>query len=398
MVYDPAKLIDQVDPDCVVQGVVGPGLTLFVGIPHSYKSYMALDLTYCVATGEDFLGTFRCRRGHVIYVALEDRMPRVMARLDNMELKFPLGGATFLDDRDILIDGTLQVEVVETYIKDKQPALIIVDTLARFSPKLKDSIGSLNKLARDHEIPIIAVDHPLKINSNKKGGITIAEVKGAYSDVAGSADGFLGLSRHGSDKFIRGTFTIDHKDLPPQQLALVMDLDVMRWRISEEDPIASLPQHNQDIITYLQQHPLSSPKEIGIALKVGGSTMRGRLKALADKGKVHPSGTTRDRRYSLYPLLLGPPRTDKRTNEGGKPILLSFCPSEQAKGCSGDVADKAVDQASSATSKEKEPKESNGVTAKQPPKQPPPIRTRTRSRNMKRKPLPWEKPASGSEK
>jgi len=262
MVYDPAKLTDRIAPDdCVVQDVVGPGVSLFVGIPHSYKSYTALDLAYCVATGESFLGTFRCRRGHVLYVALEDRESRITKRLEDMELRFPPGGATFLDDQDILKDGLQADEVIETYIIEKQPALVIVDTLARFSPKLKDGIGSLNKLARNYGIPIIAVDHPLKINSNKKGGITIAEVKGAYSDVAGSADGFLGLSRHGSDKVITGTLTIDHKDLPPQQLALVMDLDVMRWRISEEDPIASLPQQTQDIICYLEQHPLSSPKE-----------------------------------------------------------------------------------------------------------------------------------------
>ena len=307
MAYDLAKLPDQALLDVIVQDVIGPGLTLFVGMPHSYKSYTALDLTYSVATGGYFLETFRCRRGHVLYVALEDGVSRINKRIEDMELQFPSGSVTLLEDEDLFQDdGEAGVsEVMERYIKDKQPDLIVVDTLSRLSPKTKDGVKLLNKLARDHEIPIVAVDHPLKINSNKKDGIAISEVKGAYSEFAGSADGFLGLSRHGSDKSISGTLNIDHKDLPPRSLALVMDLDVMRWKISKSDPISSLPAEKQAVRAYLEQHPSCSPKEIATVLGVPRSTMRTRLEVMRKEGLIHGSGNSTSRTYSLVPLLLG---------------------------------------------------------------------------------------------
>ena len=90
-----------------------------------------------------------------------------------------------------------------------------------------------------------------------------------------------------------------------------MDLDVVRWRVSEEDPIASLPQHNQDIITYLEQHPQSSPKQIAEALGVPRSTMRTRLQALEKEGLIHGDGVSTNRKYSLYPLLLEDKRSRK---------------------------------------------------------------------------------------
>jgi hypothetical protein len=301
MAYDPANLPELVPLDLVVPDVIGPGLTLFVGMPHAFKSYMAVDLAYCVATGENFLGTFNCRQGHVLYAALEDGRSRIAARRQEMQIDFPPGGATFLEQDDFFKDGTElapegKAAVLRSYVEEKQPALVIIDTLARLFPKVGEGVRLLNALAKNYHVPVLAVDHPLKIGSSKRHGVSIREVKGAYSEVAGSADGFLGLTRHDLD--FKGVLNIDHKDLPSRSLALDMDQSVMRWRISQEDPVASLRQEYQDIISYLQQHPHSSPSQIGEALRIEvASTLRTRLHSLEREDLVYGYGNTTARRY-----------------------------------------------------------------------------------------------------
>lgn len=146
MAYDPANLPELVPLDLVVPDVIGPGLTLFVGMPHAFKSYMAVDLAYCVATGENFLGTFDCLQGHVLYAALEDGRSRIAARRQEMQIDFPPGGATFLEQDDFFKDGAelvpgIRLRYCGLMLRKSNPLWSSLIRWRGYSPRLAKACG-----------------------------------------------------------------------------------------------------------------------------------------------------------------------------------------------------------------------------------------------------------------
>ncbi len=65
----------------IVSGLLPPGLTMLVGDSKIGKSFLALDLWYCVAAGEPVLGHYECEPCETLYIALEDGERRVQQRL-----------------------------------------------------------------------------------------------------------------------------------------------------------------------------------------------------------------------------------------------------------------------------------------------------------------------------
>ena len=67
----------------VVEGLLYPGVYLFVGAPKVGKSFLMAQLAYHVSKGLPLWG-YEVRQGAVLYMALEDDYPRLQGRLYRM--------------------------------------------------------------------------------------------------------------------------------------------------------------------------------------------------------------------------------------------------------------------------------------------------------------------------
>lgn len=129
------------EPDWLIDGVLPVGLGgsfgVLFGKPGSGKSFVALDMAHCVASGQDWHGR-HTRQGDVVYLAAEgalgfkkraaawaksrghQRLPRIRYVIDPINL--------------------MDMEDVELFLRSlresgiTKPSLIIIDTLARSMP------------------------------------------------------------------------------------------------------------------------------------------------------------------------------------------------------------------------------------------------------------------------
>lgn len=182
-----------------VHGLISEGLTLLVAASKMGKSWMALLMALCVATGEDFLGrhTTRCR---VLYMALEDSERRLQDRLrklcsgqvpENLYLKTcaPLMGDGF-------------EEYLESWLsEDNTPALVIVDTLqkirglgSRNVDAYKadyETMGKLKAIADKHRASLVCLHHN---NKMQRVADPFDKISGS-SAMMGAADTAILISR-----------------------------------------------------------------------------------------------------------------------------------------------------------------------------------------------------------
>lgn len=148
-------------------------LALIFGDPGTYKSFLAVDFACCVASGKDFNGR-PVKKGPVFYIAGEGKngiarrfkawSVRHQIPLDNLKL--------FLSTSPVGIGDEGATEKVLSEIrrvvgKNSEPAMIVVDTLARnFGAGDENStqdmtrfIAGCDKLRSQHRATILLVHH-----------------------------------------------------------------------------------------------------------------------------------------------------------------------------------------------------------------------------------------------
>lgn len=130
----------------VIDGLLYPGTYLFVGAPKVGKSFFMLQLAYHISTGTP-LWEYSVRKGTVLYLALEDRYPRLQERLYRMfgtdcapDLYFSVSAHQLGQGLDEQLRG---------FIKEHSDTrLIIIDTLQ----KVRELDGDAYSYSNDYEI------------------------------------------------------------------------------------------------------------------------------------------------------------------------------------------------------------------------------------------------------
>lgn len=137
----------------VIKGLVAPGdVACIFGAPGAGKSLLAPYLGYAVAQGRETFG-MRCRQGGVLYVAAED--PHGMrgrvralkdAHGDAPEFCLVEGVA------NLLAEKSADLAALVAAVRERKPALIVIDTLAMAFPGLEEndakSMGRVVAIAR----------------------------------------------------------------------------------------------------------------------------------------------------------------------------------------------------------------------------------------------------------
>ncbi len=215
-----------------VEGLLTSGVTLLVGDPKVGKSWLVLDLLRCLSSGEALWGC-ATRRVDVLYLALEDTLPRLQQRL------WRLADEASEGYRIALTAGTIDdglLDQLEGHL-DAYPAtrVIAVDTLrlVRGSSATSSSVYAseyadvhrLKELADAREIAIILVHH-----TRKMGDADVFKLVSGSQGLMGAADQTMVLRR---DDRADATATLSVTGRDVEYCELVLRFEDCRWALVE---------------------------------------------------------------------------------------------------------------------------------------------------------------------
>lgn len=260
------------------------GLSTLGGRPKQGKSFMGLQLAIAVGCGGMFLGK-RVERGHALYIALEDTPRRMQQRFADMRasvmtevvVSFRWPPLNSLEGRDLL----------ESYILEHNPRLVVIDTLTRaFSGRIDwDSVsetttymGLLQDLALRADACILTIDH-----HKKMGGRDADEIDDILGSTGKSAvcDTVWGLYRKRGER--EAKLRITGRDILDAEIEVYWDRETCCWQAagivrpgSVQDAILDALEESGDLTT----------TELSVLLEKDHAAISRELYQLQDKGLV----------------------------------------------------------------------------------------------------------------
>ena len=220
----------------VVEGLLYPGVYLFVGAPKVGKSFLMAQLGYPVSQGLPLWG-YAVHQGTVLYLALEDNYPRLQERLYRMfgvdgteHLRFSISAQTLGGGLEKQLDG---------FIKEHPDTrLIIIDTLQ----KIRDAGDERYSYASDYEVItklkrfadasgvcVLLVHHTRKQQADDR----FDKISGT-NGLMGAADGaFLLQKERRTDN--AATLDVSGRDLQDQRLYLKRDKERLVWELERRE-------------------------------------------------------------------------------------------------------------------------------------------------------------------
>jgi len=256
----------------VVPGILPEGLALLVGRPKVGKSWLCLDLAIAVASGGMALGKIRVEPHEVLYLALEDNLRRLQARLKILLLADPPPiGLHFMLEWPRLDPASGGLAQLSAWVR-QNPAcgLVLIDTLARVKPQSDRAgqaydldtaaLSGLQSLAGQNGITIVCVHHTRKALSDDP----LDAVSGTLA-LTGVADSTLILkraaTRASAELFIVG------RDVDQQELALGWGEEHPSWTLLGPAKDYHLSEDRQHVKELLRDAgDVMSPTEIANAL------------------------------------------------------------------------------------------------------------------------------------
>jgi hypothetical protein len=287
-------------------------LTVFYGKGDTFKSFVALDTSCHLA-----------HAGHlVIYIAAEGasgmraRVAAWMKHYNVAELpslllmpsNVNLHQAKDVDD---------WIEAVQLQLGDRQPTLVVVDTLARnfvggSENDAKDLglfVEGLERIRRELRTAVLVLHHSTKDDKSERGTEALRNASFAV---------FHFERKNTTAVDVKCERMKDAEQPPVQRVAGVkvvlpelgqnVSSLVVPWGSIRVDPNqAPLPESAPETtrperaLLAALADPNQDPKRASLArrLRVSEETIKRHTKSLLEKGLLHAEGTTRDRRYAL---------------------------------------------------------------------------------------------------
>ena len=232
------ELYDHVFPGKppVVEGLLYPGVYLFVGAPKVGKSFLMAQLAYHVSMGLPLWG-YEVRQGTVPYLALEDDYPRLQERLYRMFGADSAGGL-FLSISAHTLGGGLEKQLEGFVQEHPDTRLIIIDTLQKIRETGDERysyasdyevITKLKRFADASGVCVLLVHHTRKQQADDR----FDKISGT-NGLMGAADGaFLLQKERRTDN--AATLDISGRDLQDQRLYLKKDEERLAWELERRE-------------------------------------------------------------------------------------------------------------------------------------------------------------------
>ena len=220
----------------VVEGLLYPGVYLFVGAPKVGKSFLMAQLAYHVSKGLPLWG-YEVRQGAVLYMALEDDYPRLQGRL------YRMFGEDSAADLHLSIYAKQLNSGLEEHLRrfvreHPDTRLIIIDTLQKIREAGAEKysyaddykvITSLKHLADEKGVCLLLVHHTRKQQADDK-----FDMISGTNGLMGAADGaFLLQKERRTDS--AATLDISGRDLQDQRLYLKRDEERLAWELERRE-------------------------------------------------------------------------------------------------------------------------------------------------------------------
>jgi len=278
---------DYPEMEWLVDGVLpARGLVVLAGRPKSGKSWLALDLALSVAAGANCMGRPVGTTGATIYLALEDSPARIKERSEIIGLSSDnayIATSWWAADQG-------GYEELQEMVRELQPKLIIIDTLAAFKdgsavvrkPQFEidyEQARKLKTIADENNCCVLIVHHTRKADAD---------------DVFDTISGTLGLNavadsiailQHSRTSNV-GKLHITGRDVSNEQFAVAF-VDG-RWIISDSATQNEETTRDKVVRTIRQWGP-AKPRELrDIAAQegIGYDALRQSLRRLAAEGVV----------------------------------------------------------------------------------------------------------------
>ncbi len=199
--------------------------------PRAGKSLLALGLAKAISSGGKFLDR-QCQQGEVLYVCKEDPDDKLKQRLIAQQWEFEQMDNVLVND-DFSLDDL--PELIE-YIRERKPALVIMDTLTRIqknntienSSEITDVLAPLQTLAQKENVCILVVHHTKK---NVPKNIDFAEIFDAVRGsgaIRGTCRGMFVLAPLNQGYRL----AVETGRTKPEDLKVFLDPTTLTWKLS----------------------------------------------------------------------------------------------------------------------------------------------------------------------
>lgn len=222
-------------PRVIIDKILPSGLHILAGSPKIGKSWLVLWLCQMIAIGESVWG-FNTTKGQVLYLCLEDRLPRIKNRL--MSITKNGSESTAFATETLPLGGGL-VEQIEHYIlNNPDTLLVVIDTLQQvrslgtdnmsYANDYKD-ISALKSISDKYDIAIVCVHHLRKMKDDDPFNM----ISGTMG-LSGSADGSYVLVRD-NRMASKAKLYITGRDITDTEIRLEFDKVNCLWKLIEHD-------------------------------------------------------------------------------------------------------------------------------------------------------------------
>lgn len=160
-------------PEWLIDGILPQGaVAALYGAPATFKSFVAIDLALCVASGLPWHGK-AVQQGPVLYIAAEGGAgiaKRVRAWLQHYEIKASaFDNVAWMIEAVSVLTGSDDLERLKMrleYEVGQQPSLVIIDTLARCfdgDENQQEDMGAfvagLDHIRKEYDATVLAIHH-----------------------------------------------------------------------------------------------------------------------------------------------------------------------------------------------------------------------------------------------
>ena len=241
------------EPVYVVEGLISQGVTFLCGPSKIGKSWLVLWLGLCVAQGQPVWEDYPTRQSDVLYLCLEDNLPRVQRRLGKITDEAPesLFFATYCGK---LGDG-LEDQIVGFLEEHPATKLVIIDTFqkVRISGGAQksgmyandyDDVTALKDLADRRKISIVLVHHLRKMEDKDD---PFNEISGS-TGIMGAADTSMVLKKEERSAKI-ASLLVTGRDVEDQKIWLQL-VDCV-WQLSESTDQTQTPLFVFQVVNFM---------------------------------------------------------------------------------------------------------------------------------------------------
>ena len=146
---DPVKFFDLIDGTTMAAQAKAPNYLIeymlednahgfLAGSSGAFKSFIALEMGHCIASGRPFLGNKVMKKGKVIYICGEGK-GGIKRRLRAIDNKYGESSNIMIINKDIALNEKGMIDALSSLFSKVEPVLVIYDTLNSLSGGIENN-------------------------------------------------------------------------------------------------------------------------------------------------------------------------------------------------------------------------------------------------------------------